>query len=67
MLGCLLFKKKFKNKWNVILDQKLYDNTNQGIISDTSKFKKLDQDSTLKSEALLQCFYISSNKKNFFN
>ena len=40
----------------VFLDQKLYDNTIQEIISDTSKFRKLNEDSTLKREASLQCF-----------
>ena len=47
------------NKWNgvVILDWKLYDNAIQKIISDTSKFKKLNEDPTLKREASLQRFF----------
>ena len=31
----------------VILDRKLYDNAIQEIISDTSKFEKLNEDQTL--------------------
>ena len=38
----------------VILDRKLYDNAIQEIISDTSKFEKLNEDPTLKREASLQ-------------
>ena len=37
----------------VILDRKIYNNAIQEIISDTSKFEKLDEDATLKSEASL--------------
>ena len=37
----------------VILDQNLYDNTIQEIISGTSKFEKLNEDPTLKREASL--------------
>ena len=46
------------NKGNgvVILDRKLYDNPIQKIISDTSKFEKLDEGPTLKSEASQQLF-----------
>ena len=39
-----------------ILDRKLYDNTSQEIISDTSKFKMCNEDPTLKREASLQPF-----------
>ena len=42
-----------------ILDQKLYNKAIEEIISDTSKFKKLNEDPTLKLEALLQRFYVS--------
>ena len=41
----------------VILDRKLYDNAIQKIISDSSKFEKLNEDPTLKREASLQCFF----------
>ena len=37
----------------VILDQKLYDNAIQEIISDTSKFEKLNEDPTSKREPSL--------------
>ena len=37
----------------VILDQKLYNNAVEKIISDTSKFEKLNEDPTLKCEASL--------------
>ena len=40
----------------VILDRKLYNNAIQEIISDTSKFEKLNEDPTLKREASLQRF-----------
>ena len=44
------------NKRNgvLILDRKRYDNAIQEIILDTSKFKKLNEDSSLKREASLQ-------------
>ena len=56
------------NKGNgvVILDRKLCDNTIQEI-SDTSKFKKLNEDPTLKCEASLQRFLCKLKQKNFFN
>ena len=40
----------------VILHWKLYKNTIQEIISDTSKFEKLNEDPTMKCEASLQHF-----------
>ena len=51
----------------VILDQKLYNNAIEKIISDTSKFKKLNDDPTLKHEASLQHFLCKLEQKNFFN
>ena len=39
-----------------ILDQRIYDSTIQEVISDRYKFKKLNEDPTLKREAFLQCF-----------
>ena len=48
----------------VILDRKLYNNIIQEIISDTSKFEKLNEDSTLKRETSLQR---KLKQKNFFN
>ena len=50
-----------------ILDWKLYDNVTQEIISDTSKFEKLNEDPTLKREASLQRFLRKLKQKNFFN
>ena len=59
------------NKGNgvVILDWKLYDNAIQEIISDNSKFIKLNEDPTLKREASLQlqCFLCKLKQENFFN
>ena len=46
---------------------KLYDNVTQEIISDTSKFEKLNEDPTLKLEASLQRFLRKLKQKNFFN
>ena len=57
------------NKGNgvAILDQKLYNNAIEEIISDTSKFEKLNEDPTLKREASLQRFLCKLKQKNFFN
>ena len=49
----------------VILDWKLDNNAIQEIISDTSKFKKLSEDPTLKCEASLQCCLHKLKQKNF--
>ena len=49
----------------VILDRKLYNNAIQEIISDTSKFEKLNEDPTLKCEASLQCFLDKLKQKTF--
>ena len=51
----------------VILDQKLYDNTVQEIISDTTRFRKLNEGPTLKHEASLQCFLHELKQKNFLS
>ena len=50
-----------------ILDRKLYDNAIQEIISDTSKFEKLNEDPTLRREASLQRFLRKLKQKNLFN
>ena len=50
----------------VILDCKLYDNAIQEIISDISKVEKLNEDPTLKREALLQRFLRKLKQKSFF-
>ena len=41
----------------VIWDRKLYNDAIEEIISDTSKFERLNEDPTLKCEAPLQCFF----------
>ena len=50
----------------VILDQKIYDNAIQEIISNTSEFEKLNEDPTLKHEASI-CFLCKLKENNFFN
>ena len=47
--------------------EKNNDNAIQELISDTSKFKKLNEDPTLKREASLQRFLRKLKQKNFFN
>ena len=52
----------------VILDRKLYNNAIEELISDTSKFEKLNEDRTLKREASQQHFLRKlKQKKAFFN
>ena len=48
-----IITKPDKGNGIVILDRKLYDNAVQGIISDTSKFGRLNEEPTLKREAAL--------------
>ena len=57
------------NKGNgvVILHRKLYNNAIEEIISDTSKFEKLNEDPTLKREASLQRFLHKLKQNNVFN
>ena len=56
------------NKGNVvvILNQKIYDNAIQEIISDTSKLEKLNKDPILKLKASLQRFLRKLKQKMFF-
>ena len=51
----------------VILDRKLYNDTIQKLISDTSQFEKLSENPILKREASLQRFLHMLKQKNFFN
>ena len=51
----------------VILDRKLYNNAIEEMISDTSKFEKLNEDPTLKHKASLQHFLRRLKQKNLFN
>ena len=46
----IIITKLDKGNGVVILDQKLYNNAIEEIISDTSKFKNLNEDPTLKRE-----------------
>ena len=69
-----IIMKPDKGNGVVVLDWKLYDNAIQEIISDNSKFEKLNEDPTLKPEASLQRFLcklkqkkINKNKYNLYN
>ena len=63
----IIITKPDKGNRVVILDQKLYDNAIQEMISDTSKLEKLDEDPTLKHETSLQHFLRKLKQKTFFN
>ena len=63
----IVITKPDKGNGVVILDRKLYNNAIQEIISDASKFKKLNKDPTLESEASRQRFSRKLKQKNFFN
>ena len=63
----IVITKPDKGNGVVILDRKLYNNAIEGIIPDTSKFEKLNEDPTLKREASLQRFLCKLKQKNFFN
>ena len=52
----IIITKPDKGNGVVILNQQLYTNAIQEIISDTSKFEKLNEDPTLKREVSLQHF-----------
>ena len=57
------------NKGNgvVILNQELYNNAIEELISETSKFEKLNEDPTMNRKASLQCFSHKLRQKNFLN
>ena len=59
-------KKIDKGNGVILLDRKLYDNALQEIISDTSKFEKLNEDPTLKREASLLRFLRKLKQKKRF-
>ena len=63
----IVITKPDKGNGVVILEQKLYDNAIEEIISDTSKFEKFNEDPTLKREASVQRFLRKLKQKNFFN
>ena len=50
----------------VILDRKLYNNAIQEIVSDTSKFEKLNEDPNLKRKASQIMFFTSVETKKAF-
>ena len=60
--GIVILKPDKRNRV-VTLDQHLHNSTIQ-IISDTSKFEKLNEDPTLKQEASLQRFLCNLKQKN---
>ena len=62
----IVITKPDKGNGVVILDRKLYNNAIEEIISDTSKFEKLNEDPTLKREASLQRFSDKFKQKNIF-
>ena len=49
-----------------MLDRKLYNKAIEEIISDTSKFEKLNKDPTLKREASPQPYLRKLKQKNIF-
>ena len=59
--------KPHKGNGVVIIERKLYNNAVEEIISDASKFEKLNEDPTLKSEASLQRFLRKLKQKIFSN
>ena len=61
----IVITKPDKGNGVVILDRKLYNNAIEEIISDNSKFEKLNEDPTLKREASLQRFLRKLKQKNF--
>ena len=63
----IVITKSDKENRVVILVRKLFDNTIQELISDTSKFEKLNEEPTLKREASLQRFLRKLKQKNVFN
>ena len=63
----IIITKPDKGNGVVVLHRKLYDNAIQEIISDTSKFEKLNVDPTLKREVLLQRLLLKLKHKNIFN
>ena len=62
----IVISKPDKGNEVVILDRKLYNNTVEEIISDTSKFEKHNEDTTLKQEASLQRFLRKLKQKKLF-
>ena len=56
----IVITKPDKGNGVVIFDRKLYNNAIEDIISDTSKFEKLNEDPTLRNMKLhYNAFYVS--------
>ena len=60
-------RKPIKGNRVVVLDQKLYNHAIEEIISDTSKFEKLNEDPASQCEASPQRFLQTLKQKDFFN
>ena len=54
----IVITKPDKENGVVTLDRKLYDNSIQELITDTSKFEKLNEDTSLKRKTSLQRFLL---------
>ena len=65
-IPCNRFCKNHNGNGVVIVDRKFYNNAVEEIISDTSKFEKLNEDPTLKREASLQRFLCKLKQKKRF-
>ena len=61
----IVITKPDKGNGVVILNQKLYNNTIEEIISDNPKLEKVSEDPNLKREASMQRFLCKLKKKNF--
>ena len=61
----IVIAKSDKGNGAVILHRKLYNNAIEEVISDTSKFEKLNEDPTLKCEASPQRFLHKLKQKTF--
>ena len=62
----IVITKPDKGNGVVILNQKLYNDAIEEIISDISKFERISEDSTLKREASLQGFLHKLKQKKLF-
>ena len=62
----IVITKPNKGNWVVILDWKRYNNAIEEILSDTSKFEKLNEDPTLKRKASLHGFVRKLKPKKTF-
>ena len=62
----IVVAKPDKGNGVVILDRKLYNNAIEEIISDSSKFEKLNENPTLKREASLERFLRKLKQKKLF-